>query len=154
MTTAMGKTWLDTKLQSGENYPDAKGFGQSVIDAQMTRRQYLVKQGILTKEDGEITGQHLDDLERRDLERFSKKLSSEIGNPYEPRPEFGRVSGTYTKSIETISGKYAVLERSHEFTLVPWRETLEQQRGKSISANIRSQSINWQFGKQRGLDVS
>lgn len=154
MATIMGKTWLDTEMQSGRNYPDAKGFGQSVIDAQTTRRQNLVKQSILTKENAKVTGQHLDELERRDLENASKKLTREIGKLYEQRPEFGRVSGKYTKTIETVSGKYAILERSHEFTLVPWRETLEQQRGKSISANIRGQSINWQFGKQRGLGIS
>ena len=154
MTTAMGRTWLDSELQSGKEYPEPKGFGRSVMDAKATRKQYLVRQGILTSENQQITEQHLDELEQRDLENTAKKLSLELGKPYAERPDFGRVSGTYSRSVETVSGRYAVLERSHEFTLVPWRETLEQQRGRSISAQIRGQTINWQFGKQRGLDIS
>ncbi len=154
MTTAIGRTWLDKDLQAGQEYPDAKGFGQSVRKAQSARRQYLVRQGILTKKTAAITEQHLEELERRDLANTGKKLSRELGKPYEERPDFGRVSGTYTKSVETVSGKYAILERSHEFTLVPWRETLERQRGRSISAQIRGQTINWQFGRKRGLEIS
>jgi len=39
-------------------------------------------------------------------------------------------------------GIYAVLTKSHEFTLVPWRPVMEQAKGKMISGIIRGNSIS------------
>jgi len=48
------------------------------------------------------------------------------------------------------SGRYALVEKSREFTLVPWRPVLERQIGKPVSGIMRGDGISWTFGRGRG----
>jgi Na+-translocating ferredoxin:NAD+ oxidoreductase RnfC subunit len=74
-----------------------------------------------------------------------------MGKPYQAAPTSGRVKGIYAKALDRPSGKYAVIERAKDFTLVPWRDVLERQRGKSVTGLIRGKTISWTFGKGRGV---
>jgi Protein of unknown function (DUF3363) len=58
--------------------------------------------------------------------------------------------------VDLASGKYAVIQKSKEFTLVPWRPEFEQFRGKSLSGTTGSQGINWDWNPKRsqGLGIS
>ncbi|WP_369818207.1 DUF3363 domain-containing protein [Novosphingobium sp. ST904] len=49
-----------------------------------------------------------------------------------------------------MSGKHALIERSRDFTLVPWRPSLEKQVGKTVSGLMRTDGINWTIGRGRG----
>jgi len=51
--------------------------------------------------------------------------------------------------IEMTSGRYALIEKSREFTLVPWRPVLERQIGKPVSGIMREEGVSWTFGRQR-----
>ena len=93
---------------------------------------------------------HLAELERRDLADAGRELSRDYGKPYSTAPTDGRIKGIYERSIERPSGKYAVIERAKDFTLVLWRDVLERQRGKAVSGLIRGEKISWSFGRGRG----
>lgn len=148
-----GKTWLDSELMSGESDADYSGFGQEAEDAKMKRQQFLKSQNIISK-DGRVTQETLANLENMDLERAGKSLSSQMDKPYKRAPESGRISGTYVQAINRPSGKYAVIEKSKEFTLVPWRATIDRNLGKSISGVVRGQAISWTLTKGIGRSIS
>jgi len=44
----------------------------------------------------------------------------------------------------------AFIEKSKEFTLVPWRPVLERWRGKMVGGIMRGSSVSFDFGKKRG----
>ena len=49
-----------------------------------------------------------------------------------------------------VSGRFALVEKSREFTLVPWRPVLEPHVGKAVSGIMRADGISWSFGRSRG----
>lgn len=53
------------------------------------------------------------------------------------------------RRVDVESGSYAVVERSRDFTLVPWRDVLERNIGKAASGIMRADGISWQFGRGR-----
>lgn len=151
METAIGATWLDRSLVDGEASPLARGFGSEVERAKALRRSFLFKSGILKNKSTQFTKAHLTELERRDLEYAGKDLARELGKPYAVSPASGQIKGFYAKAVDRPSGKYAVIERAKDFTLVPWREALERQRGKSVSGLLRGKTVSWRFGRGRGV---
>ena len=65
-------------------------------------------------------------------------------------PRIGeRVEGVIARRIDLESGPYALVEKSREFTLVPWRDVLERNIGKAASGIMRESGINWRFGRER-----
>jgi hypothetical protein len=52
------------------------------------------------------------------------------------------------------SGRFAVIEKAREFTLVPWRPVLERHLGKQASGIARGDSISWTLGRQRGPSIT
>jgi len=60
-----------------------------------------------------------------------------------------RIEGRLSRMIEMTSGRYALIEKSREFTLVPWRPVLERQIGKPVSGIMREEGVSWTFGRQR-----
>ena len=149
----IGKTWLDSEMMSGEKITGAAGFGQDAEEAKLKRHQFLRSQNVISR-DGRVTDETLATLESMDLDRAGKSISAEIDKPYKRAPESGRISGTYVQSIDRPSGKYAVLEKSKEFTLVPWRATMDRNLGKSISGLVKGQAISWTLTKGIGRNIS
>ncbi len=62
------------------------------------------------------------------------------------------VTGKLTGTMQLSSGKFAVVEQSHEFTLVPWRPIIDRQLGREVSGIVQGGSVSWQLGRQRGLE--
>ena len=56
--------------------------------------------------------------------------------------------------MQLVSGKYALIESSLEFTLVPWRPVIERQLGKEVADLVRGNDISWEFGRKRSLGIS
>ncbi|WP_259265926.1 DUF3363 domain-containing protein [Bradyrhizobium elkanii] len=48
-------------------------------------------------------------------------------------------------------GEHALIERSHEFALVPWRPVLERARGQLVTGHVGRESISWSIGIKRGI---
>lgn len=94
-------------------------------------------------------------LRRRELTRVARQLSEELGLAYAEARPGERIEGTLRRSIELASGKYAVVEKSREFTLVPWRPVLERHIARQVSGIMRDNAISWTIGRQRsGPSVS
>jgi len=149
---AEAATWLDRELVAADPAPlrDA-GFGHDVRDAQARRRQWLITQGFAEETDGRIAYRAgmIAALQRRELLRVGAQLSREMGMPFTETEPGVNVSGIYRRPIDTMSGRFALVEKSREFTLVPWRPVLDRQVGKTVSGIMRSDGISWSFGRGR-----
>ena len=88
-------------------------------------------------------------LRQRELTRVAGQLSGELGLNYAELRSGERVEGIYRRSIELASGRFAVIAKSREFTLVPWRPALERALGKEVSGIARGNGISWTIGRQR-----
>ncbi|WP_380871558.1 conjugal transfer protein TraI [Sphingomonas sp. DBB INV C78] len=150
-------TWLDKSLLAPSPDPmrDA-GFGRDVQSAQAQRRQWLVNEQLAEEQGGKTFYQAgmIETLRRRELLRVAAQLSEELKLPFS-RPEAGdHIEGRLARIVEMTSGRHALIERSRDFTLVPWRPVLERQLGKSIAGIMRDEGISWTFGRQRGPSIS
>ncbi len=155
-TSATGATWLDRTLISNAKTPLSNiGFGGEVKNALNVRRAYLMAEGF-AKEAGSGTIYQrglLKNLEQREVAKVAKNISSEIGKTFRQTKKGDNVEGIYSKPIELASGKYALIEKSKQFTLVPWRPILERARGQSVSGTMGSNGISWNIGKKRGIEI-
>ena len=86
--------------------------------------------------------------------RSSETISKELGlNAWQPM-EGEAVSGTYLRPVTLASGKFAIVQRAHEFTLVPWQAQLEPRLGKFVQGVADANGIAWDWkGRQRGLGI-
>ena len=65
-------------------------------------------------------------------------------------PEIGeQVHGICKGPVQVGDRKFALVERSHEFSLVPWRPVLERRIGHEISGIVRASGISWTIGRER-----
>lgn len=152
LAAAEAATWLDRELLADAPEPlrDA-GFGREVREAQAQRRQWLVGQG-LAEDFGGVTAYRADLLAvlcRRELLRVAAQLGRELGLPFGETLSGERVEGCYRRPLELLSGRFALIERSHDFTLVPWRPVLERQIGKRVSGLLRGDRVSWTIGRGR-----
>jgi len=92
----------------------------------------------------------LEVLRRRELVRVAAQLSDELGLGYVETGKRDRVDGIYRRAVDLASGKFAVIEKSREFTLVPWRPVLERHLGQQVSDVTRGDGVSWTIGRQRG----
>jgi type IV secretory pathway VirD2 relaxase len=151
-----GITWLDRELTSGgvDGYATA-GFGQEARTAMRARLQWLVEEGLAAEmPNGKATFQtgHLKALHAREMAATGDQISKELGLPYAPAQTGELVEGTLRKGVVLGGGKYAVVERGRDFTLVPWRPVLERHIDKTVSGLMREGGINWTIGKTPGLE--
>ena len=154
---ADGVTWLDRELISGRPAPARNsGFGRELGEARERRRQWLIAEGLAREEEGRTVfrANVLATLRRWELTRVAGQLSQQLGLPYAEIRPGEAVEGSLRRSVEVASGKYAVIEKSREFTLVPWRPVLERHIGKLVSGIVRADGISWTIGRQRGMGIS
>ena len=147
-----GATWLDRELIAEQPEPlrDA-GFGREAREALARRRQWLIEQDLAREEQDRIVypANLLATLRRRELNRVAGQLSDELGIPYAEGRPGERIEGVYRRPVELASGRYALIEKSREFTLVPWRPVLDRHLEKQVSGIMRGDAINWTIGRQR-----
>jgi len=145
--TALGVTWLD-EAPPPSGVP--LGFGHEVAEAQVKRRAFLAGIGMNVEAGAGLSAAQKSELLKRDLMQAGRTLSEVIGKPYSPAPERGHVDGTYREPVSRVSGKFAVIERQRDFTIVPWRQVLEQRRGMAVSGVVRGGRISWALGRGIG----
>ena len=153
--TADGATWLDRKLVGrGPSDVAPAGFGQEVSQAMDRRHERLIEQGDATRQqNGRVLYRRdlLSTLETRDLARAGAELAATKQIAFRAAGDGETVSGTFTGTVQLTSGKFAIVEKSHEFTLVPWRPVIDRQLGKEVTGIVQGGSVSWQMGRQRGL---
>jgi hypothetical protein len=153
-----GATWLDRHiLGRDKSDPVESGFGREVIDAKRRRVQVLIAQGFAER-DGEnrprVRRDLLATLEQREVARVGQELAEKRGKPFRPTNDGERVYGTFKETVQLGSGKYALIENSREFTLVPWRPVIERELGKEVAGMVRGNEVSWEFGRKRDLGIS
>jgi type IV secretory pathway VirD2 relaxase len=145
-------TWLDRELAgvSPEPLRDA-GFGHDARAAQAQRRQWLIAEQLAEEQDGRTVYRPdmIAALQRRELLRVAGQLSDELGLAFTETRSGDRVEGTLGRMVEMTSGRFALVEKSREFTLVPWRPVLERQIGRPVAGIMRGDGVSWTFGRQR-----
>jgi hypothetical protein len=154
---ADGATWLDRELVSPNRTPLIQaGFGADVSRALGRRKDALVEQGHAwrTPEGGirapkDLIGR----LERQEIESVGKSLEDRAHLPFRIANEGERITGVFTGTTKLVSGKYALIENTHEFTLVPWRPVMDERLGRQISGVVRGSGISWDFERKRGLGI-
>jgi type IV secretory pathway VirD2 relaxase len=156
--SAEGATWLDRELINGD--PVAlrdSGFGREVRQALTQRRLWLLEQGLALEQRGSIIyrANLLRILRNRELQRVGGQLAGQLGLPYIAQEPHRRIEGIYRRRVDLISGRYALIERSQEFTLVPWRPLLERNLGQNVAGIAKGDGgISWTLGRQRGPSIS
>lgn len=146
-------TWVDRELASQSPLPirDA-GFGRDVRAAMAGRQQWLVEQQ-LADVDGDrirLRANAIMMLQRRELLRAGYELAGELRKPFVESRTGDAVEGRLLRRVNLASGRFAVVERSRDFTLVPWRPVLDRQIGRPVAGVVRNDGVSWSFGRGRG----
>lgn len=152
LVDADAATWLDRNLVNGSDVPvrDA-GFGQEVRNAERRRRQWLIEQGLAEEQLGvtRYRPMMLADLRRREMLRVADQLAVELGLDFTEAQAGTRIGGTFARTIAMTSGRFALIERTRDFTLVPWRPELERHLGKPVAGIVRKSGTSWTFQRER-----
>ncbi|WP_394259083.1 DUF3363 domain-containing protein [Xanthobacter autotrophicus] len=155
--TADGATWLDRRLVGrGPSEIAPAGFGQEVSQAMDRRRDRLIEQGDATRQqNGRVLYRRdlLSTLETREVARAGAELAATKPMPFRAAGDSETVNGTFTGTVQLTSGKFAIVEKSREFTLVPWRPVIDRQLGKEVTGIVQGGSVSWQLGRPRGLGL-
>ncbi|MCQ9157164.1 relaxase/mobilization nuclease and DUF3363 domain-containing protein [Acidomonas methanolica] len=155
-----GATWLDRRLVAGvgrEGDRVEAGFGGEVGDALARRQKALLDRG-----DASLTSEGmvryrknlLAALEAREVERVGQAMAAKREKLWRPLDRFETIQGTLKGPVDLASGRFAVLESGHEFSLVPWRPEIGKQRQKEMTISMDEHGgISWELGRGRGLGL-
>jgi type IV secretory pathway VirD2 relaxase len=154
---ADGATWLDRELASAKRVPLTEaGFGAEASRALERRKEALIDQGHAWRTpEGRVHAPKdlVARLERQEVERVGKSFEDRARVPFRVAKEGERVAGVFTGAKQLTSGKYALIENAHEFTLVPWRPVMDERLGRQISGVVRDSGISWDFERKRALGI-
>jgi type IV secretory pathway VirD2 relaxase len=149
---AEAATWLDRDLLAGtDKRLREAGFGAEVKAALEQRRQWLVAEGLAAQSATTTTypPDLLATLQRRELLRVAGQLSGELGLDFAETARGQRIEGVLRRPVDLVSGRFALVERARDFTLVPWRPVLDHQVGKPVAGILRGDGVNWSIGRGR-----
>lgn len=152
---ALGTTWLDRQLVGDGKELAPQGFGAQARGALQQRVDFLAEQGLAERRGQRVVLARnlLITLRDRELASTGEKLQAQAGKAYRPLQDGQQASGVYRKSVQLVSGRFAMLDDGMGFSLVPWRPVIEQHLGQQLSAMVRGSSVTWQLGRSRGLCV-
>ena len=148
----IGATWLDQQLIGGASGIADNGFGGEVREALRQRSDFLVEQGLAERHSARVVLARnlLATLRDQELAAVGKSLQDATGLSFRPLHNGARVGGLYRRSLQLVSGRFAMLDDGMGFSLVPWRPVVEQRLGQQVSAIVRGSSVTWELGRQRG----
>lgn len=148
----IGATWLDQQLVAGNAIVNNQGFGGAVRAALQQRADFLVEQELAERRGQRVILMRnlLANLRNRELEAATKAIVAETGLVHRPVINGKPVFGTYRRSVQLASGRFALLQDGRQFSLVPWRPVVEKRLGQSISATVHGGLVSWELGRTRG----
>jgi type IV secretory pathway VirD2 relaxase len=152
LTRANAATLLDRELVADEPSPLREGgFGREMQAALSARRQWLVEQD-LARQDGDTWQPRADllaALQRREILQVAGTLCDDLGLDFAEARPGDRLEGVLTRRVDLVSGRFALVEKARDFTLVPWQPVLERQLGKQIGGVVRDDGVSWRIGRGR-----
>lgn len=150
----IGATWLDQQLVTRRLPEGETGFAPEVRDALKDRADFLVEQGLAERRGQRVVLARdlLSTLQQRELHSFAEQESAALGKPYHPAADGQRVTGTYRRSVQLVSGRMALLDTGSGFSLVPWRPVIDKQLGRSITATVTGSRVSFEWS--RGHDLT
>ncbi|WP_368994586.1 DUF3363 domain-containing protein [Citrobacter freundii] len=151
----IGATWLDQQLIGGGKGLGDLGFGGEVKNTLQQRADFLAEQGLAERRGKRVmlARNLLATLRGHDLAKAAQDIAAETGLEHRPLADGQCVAGTYRRSVMLASGRYAMLDDSKGFSLVPWRPVIEQRLGQQISGVVRNGSVSWTVGRTHGLAI-
>ena len=154
---ADGATWLDAQLVAKERVAlRGDRFGADVAEALSQRQEQLIARDLAERDGQTMRYQRnlLKLLRQREVADAGDRLAKETGLAFAPTRDGERFEGVYRKPVRLASGKFAVIEKAQEFTLVPWRPVLEHQRGRVVGGVMRGSTVSFGFSKKRGIVIA
>lgn len=151
---AVGATWLDRQLVAKtREVVGPSGMGSEVEGAMRARRQWLIEQGLAREQEGQVRYARdlLPTLEARELRQTAAEIAARTGLDYRDVKLGDNLTGVYRRMLTLNSGRFALIERSHDFALVPWRPVLERARGQTVTGSVGGEGISWSIGIKRGI---
>lgn len=157
LAEAKATTFLDDALEGKQEIARVRaGFGEEIETALAARRRFLLANGLAAEAAGKLTidRSRLAALERQTVNEAGAALKRETGKAFAPPAMGERIEGVYRRPVEIAGRRHAMIERTKEFALVPWRDALEKRRGTEVSGVIGRSGVRWSFdGKGRSLGV-
>ncbi|MBB6186104.1 hypothetical protein HDE77_000434 [Rhodanobacter sp. MP7CTX1] len=85
-------------------------------------------------------------LHGRELAQAAKEIATETGLEHQPMADGQRVDCIYRRSVMPASGRYAMLDDSMEFSLLPWKPVIKQRLVQQLAATVRGGGASWEIG--------
>jgi type IV secretory pathway VirD2 relaxase len=153
---AEGATWLDRQLigQAKQEHT-LVGFGRDVHEALLRRQQWLIDEGLMQRDGDCVTFRKniLATLVARETRLEARRLEELIGKPFARTMPSDRIEGKFRQVVEMTSGRFALIEKSREFTLVPWKFDMQRYLGRQVSGIPKGDGYAWTTGRSRGLSL-
>ncbi|MEM0986462.1 MAG: DUF3363 domain-containing protein [Pseudomonadota bacterium] len=155
---APGLTWLDRHLAGQDRAAVLQaGFGAEVAEAAQQRLDALERRGLIRGMDPSNTpdAATLEKLRWAGIHHEGRKLAKQTGLDYRPAAPGKSLGGTLEKSIDTPSGRLAVIKSGSglELALVPWNRDMKRYLNRGISMDI-SQTMGLSRLRERSLGLS
>ena len=143
-----GLTWLDRR---DTDRIGVGAFANHVARASDQRRDHLIQNGELKSDEQALSigKQHL--LEARERSNAAKSEAKASNRAYLFVEQGETFKGVYEKPINLAQGRFAVVGNAKEFTLVPWRPSIERHRGNPLVTKGSGTGISWMPEKTKGL---
>jgi type IV secretory pathway VirD2 relaxase len=149
---AEAATWLDRELESATPLAVRDvGFGRELRASLDVRRQWLIEENLAeaTRNSVRLRPGTLETLRDRELAAAGARIAADLRKPFTIPSVGDHLEGRLSRRVDLLSGSYALLERGHEFALVPWRPMLERKIGQNIGGLMRTEGVDWKFGRGR-----
>jgi hypothetical protein len=119
--------------------PVDQGFGAEVRSALRQRQRWLVDNGHMSQRGGQLVAKRrlLETLTRNDVALAGKRLGKEFGRSFREEADFDWKSARSAGSIRLASGRFAIVQKGKEFTLVPWRQAMRMRRSGGIGIDAK-----------------
>jgi type IV secretory pathway VirD2 relaxase len=137
--TAKGATWLDRRLlDRAPSDLSTDGFGGEVRAALAARTDHLVSEGLARRQGQRVIFARdlLETLKEREVVAVAARVAAETGKSWRPGRERDSVAGVFSRRLDLASGRFAMIDDGLGFQLVPWKPSLERQRGLAVAGSI------------------
>ncbi len=133
---ASGRTLLDSWLAGQETFEVARaGLGAAFLGAAKAREAELVRRGLLQAH-APPDARLLAKLDWETMHTEGKRVAAGLGMAYRPAQAGETVEGYFEREVKGEAGRFAIVERSLEFSLVPWKPEFEHHRYTHIQMSI------------------